>query len=666
MKRLLILLFALLPLAGAVIAQDTMEVSYPQEPDEHYVDASYQEEPEQHYSEGIIDFHADIVIEKNGLVKITEHIKVFATGNEIKRGIFRELPGFRKNKYGRRVDVPIHVTSVLKDGHAEPYSTKEEAGWLNIRIGSADVLLSTGVYDYTITYESRGHVGFFDGYDELYWNVTGNDWKLPIVKASATVTLPDGASVKQSACYTGEKGSTASDCSMEYDRDQHPVFKTERLMSPGSGFTIAVGFTAGIIERPPPPGLWGMLVDWFLNFIEYVLAGIGLLVLLPYLYNKWRKYGKDPEKPVVVARFEPPDGLSPASMRYIYKKVHDSRSLAAALVNMAVKKVITIRKEEGKFFIERKKGKIGLLAQEERELCNKLLHTNQTIEVDDSNKFKFSAAREAFEKELKTGHNLTEYFQQNKKHMWRGGLVTMLVLSVYLAFINVGSLIFLVFLVPFIVIGLSLLFAGIKALKQGCAGVFLLLMGVVFSLVPMGILLTAIWQLPVVSIVFVVGVIVCFAVYMKLVQAPTEMGTKVMAEIEGFCLYLSVAEEDRLDMLTPPERTPELFERLLPYAIALELENAWGKKFKDVLESIQYSPEWYSGGTFSYVHFGDSFSNRFASSVDRAAKSPEPVRSSGGSSSSGSSSSGSSSWSSGSSGGGSSGGGGGGGGGGGW
>jgi uncharacterized membrane protein len=138
-------------------------------------------------------------------------------------------------------------------------------------------------------------------------------------------------------------------------------------------------------------------------------------------------------------------------------------------------------------------------------------------------------------------------------------------------------------------------------------------------------------------------------------QAPTLAGRKVMDQIEGFRQYLGIAEEDRLNALNPPDKTPQLFERFLPYAIALDVENRWARRFAAVLAAAGTGAAvgtWYAGRydpSRDPVGFADHLGGALSSTIASAAS---PPGSSGGSGGSG--------------GGGSSGGGGGGGGGGGW
>ena len=144
-------------------------------------------------------------------------------------------------------------------------------------------------------------------------------------------------------------------------------------------------------------------------------------------------------------------------------------------------------------------------------------------------------------------------------------------------------------------------------------------------------------------------------VFYHLIKAPTKLGQRLRDEIEGFRRYLGVAEEERLNLENPPEETPELFERFLPYALALGCEQQWAEKFDEVLQAAgiapgqsSYSPSYYSGSSDSLSGTMSDLSGSFTGSLSSSASAP----SSGGGGSYG--------------GGGSSGGGGGGGGGGGW
>jgi uncharacterized membrane protein len=165
------------------------------------------------------------------------------------------------------------------------------------------------------------------------------------------------------------------------------------------------------------------------------------------------------------------------------------------------------------------------------------------------------------------------------------------------------------------------------------------------------------WAVSLPTCLIIMALISTNALFHHLLKAPTRAGRQLLDRIDGFKMFLSAVDGPRLSTVAPPNKTPELFERFLPYALALGVEHAWGEQFSQVLAAsaggtggaaATYSPSWYSGAVFasSPEAFSSSFSNSFSSAV--SASSSPPGSSSGGG------------------GGGSSGGGGGGGGGGGW
>jgi uncharacterized membrane protein len=139
----------------------------------------------------------------------------------------------------------------------------------------------------------------------------------------------------------------------------------------------------------------------------------------------------------------------------------------------------------------------------------------------------------------------------------------------------------------------------------------------------------------IICVVAIIGVNILFA---WLIKAPTLHGRKIMDEIEGLKMYLSVAEKERLNFLNPPERTPELFEKFLPYAIALGVENEWGDQFTSVFSRLeeqggQYHPSWYHGhhiSRFGVANFTSSLGSSLSSSISSAASPPGSSSASGG------------------------------------
>lgn len=120
----------------------------------------------------------------------------------------------------------------------------------------------------------------------------------------------------------------------------------------------------------------------------------------------------------------------------------------------------------------------------------------------------------------------------------------------------------------------------------------------------------------------------------------TNAGARQWAKVDGFKLYLGVVEKDRLDFSDAPEKTPERFNALLPYAIALGVEKEWAKQFEGI--DITSATTWYAGNlaAFSAVSLASDIGTSFASTVS----SNSSVSTSGGSSGGGFGGGGGGSW----------------------
>lgn len=605
-------------------------------------------------NERIIQFHSNIMIDTDGRIEVHEYIKVYAAGKEIKRGIVREIPLNRKNNKGKSVRMKYDVLSVKCNNTDVKYHTEKEDGNLAIYIGDEDVFLPVGEYEYTIVYQSYGHIGFFDDFDELYWNVTGNNWIFPIEQVSASIILPGNAVAGKTACYTGVKGSTESDCSVE-NNGNIQVFFTNKPLAPREGLTVAAAFPRDIVKRPPPPTKAQVFWD---NNSRTVCGWMGALICMVYFFFSFRKAGKRPEKPVAIPTFKPPRDLSPASIYYLSNKEYDNKAFTASLVEMAVKGSMSIHCKKKKKYSLVNKNNTERLRPEEKQMHETVFADKESVEVNQENHSKFLKAGNILKKSMESQWKFEDFYRENKRHIILGGLLLNLVFVLYMFLSGGGVNIAFALIVasPFIVSEIAFMFSGGLKLKVGCQtfalSIIVTSLLIVFTLV--GLLeeeskIEVHW----ISAVFFAAMSLLYMVYTNRLRGYTADGARLASEIEGFRMYMKTAEEHRLNMITPPERTPELFEKLLPYAIALGVSNQWCKKFNDVLKQFNYRPEWYSDvNNFAIVGFSTSFAalgSSFSSSISSASLS-----------------SGSSSWSSGSSGGGFSGGGGGGGGGRGW
>lgn len=616
--------------------------------------------------EQIHSFDCDIRIEKDGSMTVSETITLYGGIADIRRGIVRSIPVYRTDTLGKKQKMDFEIKDVYRDGEKEKYKIKKEGDYWDIYIGDAAVILGPGIYKYVISYVTSGHIGFFDEFDELYWNVTGNDWMFPIMKASATIHLPDSASVISTHCYTGIYGATDNACQYTVN-DSTVTFTSTTEFKPNEGLTVGVSFTRDIIKRPPPPTASELF--WEQNKTS-ICAVLFIVILLCFYYFTWKKVGVDPERHTVVPTFDPPHGWSPALTRYLYKRGYDNKVFTSAIISMAVKGYIRISKPARIFRLEKTQG-TEELTEEERKIYHTLFRNNNYIDVSDIHHLSFSSANNHLQYYLKGSWNLENYFSDNRGYAIAGAILSIILSLVYIAITGTGIYaIILLIMSPFVAISMSLISSAVKRAKTGSLPMGRLVLGVLLSIpVFIGAFLFLYMEENSATSVFFLLLLPLWIAYFYLIKAPTELGVVTKAELEGFRMYMKTAEENRLNLLTSPDKTPEVFEKFLPYAIALNVENEWATKFDHILRYVNYQPNWYvDNRPLRYGVFIHTLSNSLNTSLSRAMVDTTPSTVSSGSSrgSGTSSSSSSGGWSSGSRGGGFSGGGGGGGGGRGW
>lgn len=617
--------------------------------------------------ERILNFDVKIQIEKSGNINVIENITINAEGRDFRHGLLRVLPLSRRDKDGNQIDVKYTIHSVKKDGATENYFTKEESGDWKIYIGNKDVDLERGIYDYQITYTVPFQIGYFDQYDELYWNVTGNGWNLPIDKVTCEITLPSGHKFENLHCYTGLSGSKSSDCVSSLKTDQTIAsFATVELKN-YEGLTVAASFPKGIID---PPTFLQEASSFYKQIkvnLWSVIYGIGMSL---FFFFSWKKYGKDPVKKTLMPEFMPPFDWSPAIIGYVYDRKITRKTYMASVINASVKGAIRILstvengtfKNKHTYEIEVLNRQSQKLSTEESDIVSGFTKKDK-IKVSDSNYKIFEKAYSKWLKTVTKEVKLEEFYQNNTSKKWLGFAVFLIAGLTYELLSNNKGYINYAFYTGLIIAVSALTYWFTK--KDLGVGMLVLRGILAFFILPAALFIffASITFLNSVQMIVIGVIFLMYIIYARTLGKFTQKGADALHRLEGFKLYMQTAEKDRMNMLNPPELTPQLFEKLFPYAIALGVEIEWGKQFAEILELAKYDPAWYQGQDTFYMQPA-MFLSSFGNSVNSAAVNPNPPSSSGGSSSSSSGSSGS--WSSGSSGGGSSGGGGGGGGGGGW
>lgn len=612
--------------------------------------------------ERILSYDSLIKINPAGDMTVTETITVACQGYRIKHGIYRDFPTRYQDEYGNTMKVAFEVQAVTKDGRPEPWWTEDKSNGVRVYIGRKNVTLQPGEYTYTLTYRTNRQLGFFEKHDELYWNVTGNAWAFPIDRASATVELPPGAKILSTEAYTGMSGEKGTDFTAGRDTHGRTVFRTTRVLNPAEGLTIVVMWPKGFVREPTR----AEKVEAFFSDNGSTAAGAaGIVVLLLYYLFAWFTVGRDPEEGVIIPLYEAPKGLSPAAVRYVMRMGFDHKAFAAALVDMAVKGYLTIDEDSsGSYTLTRKGTEASMLSRGEARIAGKLFSRGASLAIKTANHATISKAIKDHKKSLAMDYEKT-YFLTNKATLIPGLLISVsaLVVIVLLGRSLAQAGFMTVWLSGWTAGCAMLVYRAFKLWKAALTGASnqaaSFIMALFMSLFSLPFLAGegfGLWvfasatSIPAVLCIFTI--VLLNILFYHLMKAPTIRGRRIMDQIEGLKLYLSVAEKDRLNHLNPPEKTPEVFERFLPYALALDVEQAWCEQFADVLAAARaenrYSNTWYTGSRFATIGAAGLASSLSAMSSSISSASSPPGSSSGGG------------------GGGSSGGGGGGGGGGGW
>ena len=477
----------------------------------------------------IHDFAVQASVHSDGQVSIIEDIKVTAEHYQINHGIYRDIPTEYTDRFGNRVLVPISITCTMRDGQKEDYHTTRQTNGLRIYLGNKDRVVSTGIHIYRICYDIDRAVGRFETMDELYWNVTGNGWIFPIEKASVDVIFPPDAVIRQTAGYSGAFGAHEQNFISRKTSNEYHAEISKRL-EPYEGFTVAVGIEKGSIAAVSV----AQRIKYFFfdnrAWIIFITSTFGLML---YLGLMWKRYGDDTPG-LVIPRFDIPEGMTPSLLRYIWRQGYDRASLTANLIDAALKQYITITDTEDDTIIKQIRPALDVTSAE-LQFLSPLFSDGPEITLPKSGfsssqrgdaslmAHKFLAARSKHQSYLDQFRKT--YFTTNQPIKTKAILVMLLA------------------------IGLSFLWGHTPEQIAILVGSIVLLQG---------------------------GMIILF---WKPMNKYTKEGQRIADYAQGLRLYLDVAEEARLNSLYPADVTPEIFEKFLPYAFALGVEQKWSEAF---------------------------------------------------------------------------------------
>jgi uncharacterized membrane protein YgcG len=576
-------------------------------------------QPQSFSTEAIISYDSNIIVNIDNSINVTETITYY-TGPQEYHGIYRDI--YPYSSQNRKMGIS-DVTVTDENGSPYQFKVSKVKGNIRIKIGDPNQTFS-GQKIYIIKYHATRAVAQLKDVDEIYWNITGNEWAMPIYQAQASIVLPSGAKSTQSACYFGPKGST-NQCQSANMMNGVYTFNTSTTLKPQDGLTVAVGFPKGIVT---PYSFSDTASNFFDIYWQWLIAAILPMLTLIFSLLNWYKKGRDARGTgVIVTQYDVPDNLTPMEVGGIVNEKVDASDISAQIIYLATKGYLKIRQLDERF--------IGLIKSTDYELTK--LKDFSDLPNDFNKKLlkglfnsKPQPKLSGLEKFLYNGRvpdanpTLTTVAQSVKlsdlKYVFYRD-ATSVVTSVLKALLNKGYYKNLgriktgsgrIFLIAFMSLWVPGFFGGMLSVFFLRENPFPLMVGMFFSII-------------------IYGIISHFN------PVKTEKGVLAKEHILGLKNYLQIAEKDRLQFHNAPEKKPEIFEELLPYAMILGVANIWAKEFEGI---YTMPPSWYSGPSdtaFSAVAFSHTITNFSSFATSSLSSSPSRGGSGGGSGGGGSS-----------------------------
>ncbi|OGL92323.1 hypothetical protein A3H11_02275 [Candidatus Uhrbacteria bacterium RIFCSPLOWO2_12_FULL_47_10] len=519
-------------------------------------------------TEAVNNFNANITIQKDGSVFIAETI-IYDFGSNQKHGIFRDIPLTAVN--GPRLNISVSGVS-NEVGQPYQYATSIVNNVLQVKIGNPDALI-TGIKTYIINYQVYNAIRTFDDHDELYWNVTGNQWPVAIQNANALVILPDSPmSNVRMDCFTGSQGSTQKNCAFNQS-GSNVSYSTTQPLNANEGLTLVLGIPLGYIQNTyvPPQQTYpasntstansNFLFGIFLGlFIIFIFVLVSLFAWLAKTAKPKPVIPSELKGQPVVPEYNPPDNLPPIEIGALLDSRVDITDISSVIMDLAVRGYLKIRYtvQEIRFWPDKKdfeliKLKDGAdLAHPADKIIFKLLFKSRgRVKLSD-----LKEQKTTFQSDIKKIQEDTEQHLRDEGYFDRTTKDKSKKLKTYLFMAT------------------AILFIGTFLLTISPSW-----FGLIFIASFAG---------------FVGAVIVIPIMIMRLANKLTPRGIAALGKILGFKEFLQLTDKDKLRLLNAPELQPEMFEKFLPYAMVLGVEDKWAQKFEGIYNTI---PNWYEDPT---------------------------------------------------------------------
>jgi uncharacterized membrane protein YgcG len=529
----------------------------------------------------IENFQAEVIVSKDGSIDVTENIQAHFLGGPW-HGLYRTIPVEYVTPQGLNYSLFLDIKQITDgSGRRLRFETSRERHYrkLKIYIPNADNSVQTIAIHYTVSDALR----FFEDHDELYWNVTGDEWDVPIQAASARVILPEGTSNIRANAFTGAYRSRAQDADIDIAGNGVEV-RTRAPLRLHEGITIAVAFDKGFVHEPTAADKLSLFFrsNWPLS--------LPILAFVVMFYLWWTR-GRDPRLRPIAAQYEPPDQLTPGEAGTLVDNSADIRDITASLVDLAVRGYILIEEHQRdrmlglihdkdyNFIVNKDRAEWSKLKPHEQALLEGLFTTGsvgETVAMS-SLENQFYTSLPGIKNDIFASLVMHGYYKRRPD-------------SVRSAYLGIG-----------VVLGILIVVGGGKiATDLGMAPLPFYVAGVL------------------------TGAIICaFGWFMP---AHTEQGARALEGVLGFEDFLVHVESDRFNRTI---KTPEMFEKFLPFAMALGVEKNWSKAFQGILKE---PPQWYRGSSYGPNFYPMVFTNDLNTMASRASSvMTSAPRSSGGS-----------------------------------
>ena len=500
----------------------------------------------------IARFTSNMMVQRDGTMTVREHLEVVFEGQY--HGIYRDIPIQYPGPHGANYTLFLTVTGVTDgEGHKLKYESSVKGDYRHLKIYIPDASDATCLVE--ISYTVKNAVRWFDDHDELYWNVTGLDWPVPIDDAMAIILFPPAAVGNLRAqAFTGAYGSRAQDALVQVNGNVVKV-ATNAPLSMREGVTADVYITKGVLTEPSQL----TFAVWFLRSNIVVLLPLWALVVMFFFW--WTK-GRDPKAGTSVApMYEPPKGMTPAEVGALLDDTVHPRDITSTLVDLAVKGYLKIEETESKTFLFSHRDYIFHSLKEPGSWSSGSLEAHERVMLN---------------------------------HLFAGGATEIRLSELrnqfYVAIPTIKEDILA-----------ELRGKGMYTVDPDSAHAYVLV-GVLFTALPFVVAQLLGWASIVDSpgLLILSGILALVVVFLfaRIMTAKSLKGVRTKIEILGLQEFINRVDADRLKRMPP-----DTFEKILPYAMALGIENRWAKAFRGI---VQDPPTWYVGPT-PYMAFNPIF-----------------------------------------------------------